>query len=86
MTGRVADPALFLGSMMHGLGWRYDPQRILRALRHIEGDSFLATYGDGVADVDISKLIAHHRKMGKLATKSADFSRKDRCVSLVYAH
>jgi hypothetical protein len=24
MTGRVADPALFLGSMMHGLGWRYD--------------------------------------------------------------
>ena len=24
MTGRVADPALFVGSMMHGLGWRYD--------------------------------------------------------------
>ncbi len=24
MTGRVADPALFLGSMMHGLGWAYD--------------------------------------------------------------
>lgn len=24
MTGRVADPALFLGSMMHGLGWSYD--------------------------------------------------------------
>lgn len=46
-------------------------RRILRALRHIEGDSFLATYGDGVADVDISKLIAHHRKMGKLATVTA---------------
>ena len=24
MTGRVSDPSLFLGCMMHGLGWRYD--------------------------------------------------------------
>ncbi len=24
MTGRVSDPSLFLGSMMHGLGWHYD--------------------------------------------------------------
>mgnify|MGYP003350706169 FL=1 len=24
MTGRVADPSLFVGCMMHGLGWRYD--------------------------------------------------------------
>ncbi|MCP5152772.1 MAG: DUF1446 domain-containing protein [Ectothiorhodospiraceae bacterium] len=24
MTGRVADPSLFLGCMLHGLGWRYD--------------------------------------------------------------
>lgn len=24
MTGRVADPSLFLGTMLHGLGWRYD--------------------------------------------------------------
>ena len=24
MTGRVSDPSLFLGSMMHGLGWAYD--------------------------------------------------------------
>ena len=24
MTGRVADPSLFVGTMMHGLGWRYD--------------------------------------------------------------
>jgi glucose-1-phosphate cytidylyltransferase len=46
-------------------------RRILRALRHIQGDTFLATYGDGVADVDIGKLIAHHRKMGKLATVTA---------------
>ncbi len=24
MTGRVADPSLFLGTMLHGLGWDYD--------------------------------------------------------------
>ena len=24
MTGRVADPSLFLGTMLHGLGWNYD--------------------------------------------------------------
>jgi hypothetical protein len=24
MTGRVADPSLFLGTMLHGLGWAYD--------------------------------------------------------------
>ena len=24
MTGRVSDPSLFLGCMLHGLGWRYD--------------------------------------------------------------
>jgi hypothetical protein len=24
MTGRVADPSLFLGTMLHGLGWSYD--------------------------------------------------------------
>lgn len=24
MTGRVADPSLFVGAMLHGLGWRYD--------------------------------------------------------------
>ena len=24
MTGRVSDPSLFLGSMLHGLGWSYD--------------------------------------------------------------
>jgi glucose-1-phosphate cytidylyltransferase len=33
-----------------------------------EGDTFLLTYGDGVADVDIRALLAFHRSHGKLAT------------------
>lgn len=46
-------------------------QRILRAMQHIEGSTFLATYGDAVADVDIDALIETHRQMGKLATVTA---------------
>lgn len=45
--------------------------RIKRAERYIEGDTFMATYGDGVSDVDIEALLAHHRRMGRLATVTA---------------
>ena len=31
MTGRVSDPSLFLGTMLHGLGWRYDDWNRLAA-------------------------------------------------------
>ncbi|WP_029008356.1 glucose-1-phosphate cytidylyltransferase [Azospirillum halopraeferens] len=46
-------------------------RRIVRALRHVRGNTFLATYGDGVADVDVDALIAHHRRMGRMATVTA---------------
>lgn len=42
--------------------------RIKRVRRHIEGDTFMVTYGDAVADVDITKLVAFHRSHGRLAT------------------
>jgi len=45
--------------------------RIRRALRYIEGDTLLATYGDGVADIDLDRLLAHHRASGRLATVTA---------------
>jgi glucose-1-phosphate cytidylyltransferase len=44
--------------------------RILRARDHIT-ETFCLTYGDGVADVDISALIAHHKNAGKEATVTA---------------
>ena len=46
-------------------------RRILRAMQHIRGETFLATYGDAVADVDIDALVDTHRRMGKLATVTA---------------
>jgi glucose-1-phosphate cytidylyltransferase len=34
-------------------------------------DIFMATYGDGVANIDLNKLLAYHQSHGKLATVSA---------------
>lgn len=45
--------------------------RIKRAAEFIGHEAFLLTYGDGVSDVDIDKLIAFHQSHGKLATLTA---------------
>ena len=37
----------------------------------VRGEPFCFTYGDGVADIDITKEIAFHRDHGKLATVAA---------------
>jgi glucose-1-phosphate cytidylyltransferase len=45
--------------------------RIKKALRYVRGDAFLATYGDGLADVDLNALLAHHHESERLATVTA---------------
>ena len=46
--------------------------RLKRVGRYLENEeSFCFTYGDGVADVDIAKLVEFHRSHGKLATVTA---------------
>jgi len=46
--------------------------RLKRIAPHVAGeDAFCMTYGDGVADVDITALTAFHRRHGKLATVTA---------------
>lgn len=42
--------------------------RILRAKRHLDAATFFCTYGDGLANVNIDKLVAFHRAKGKLVT------------------
>jgi glucose-1-phosphate cytidylyltransferase len=43
--------------------------RLKRVASYIKDEAAVCfTYGDGVADVDISRLIAYHREHGKLAT------------------
>jgi len=44
--------------------------RIKRIEKYIDG-TFMLTYGDGVADVNINKLVDFHKKHGKPATVTA---------------
>lgn len=44
--------------------------RLKRVADHIDGD-FCMTYGDGVGSVDITALVAFHKRHGKLATMTA---------------
>lgn len=45
--------------------------RIKRVQKYINNEPFFMTYGDGVCDVDISKLLEFHNKHGKIATLTA---------------
>jgi glucose-1-phosphate cytidylyltransferase len=45
--------------------------RIKRMAQLIGRETFMVTYGDGVADVNIEALVAFHRRHGKLATVTA---------------
>lgn len=45
--------------------------RIKRIQNYIGNEPFMMTYGDGVCDVDISKLVACHKEKGKIATLTA---------------
>ena len=45
--------------------------RIKRIQDYVGNESFLLTYGDGVSDVNITELVAFHKKNGKKATLTA---------------
>ena len=45
--------------------------RIKRIQEYVGEETFLMTYGDGVCDVDINKLIEFHNEHGKIATLTA---------------
>ena len=45
--------------------------RVKRLEESLQGQTFMVTYGDGVSDIDINKLLKFHKSCGKLATMSA---------------
>jgi glucose-1-phosphate cytidylyltransferase len=45
--------------------------RIKRLAPHLGDGTFFLTWGDGVADIDLHRLLAFHRSHGKLATLTA---------------
>lgn len=42
--------------------------RLKRIEKYITGDEFMLTYGDGIGNIDIEKLVAFHRQHGKIGT------------------
>ena len=42
--------------------------RVKRIERFIDEDTFMLTYGDGVTDLDINKLLQYHKSHGKIGT------------------
>ncbi len=42
--------------------------RLKRIERYVDADQLMVTYGDGVADIDIEKLLKFHQSHGKIAT------------------
>ena len=47
--------------------------RIRRVREYVGDETFLMTYGDGVCDVDVNRLIEFHRSHGKTATINAGY-------------
>jgi glucose-1-phosphate cytidylyltransferase len=45
--------------------------RILLLKKYIKNSSFFCTYGDGIADIDLAKLVKLHNKFKKIATITA---------------
>ena len=45
--------------------------RLKRIMPYIGNETCLLTYGDGLSDVDLDKLLAFHRKHGKMVTVTA---------------
>jgi glucose-1-phosphate cytidylyltransferase len=45
--------------------------RIKHVEKYLDGEPFLATYGDGIADIDLESLQNFHRSHGKIASMTA---------------
>ena len=54
--------------------------RIKRIQKYVGNESFFMTYGDGVCDVDINKLLGYHRSHGKIATLTAVKQKQEKGV------
>lgn len=45
--------------------------RVKRVEKYINGEDFMCTYGDGLADINLAELIKSHERSGKIATVTA---------------
>jgi glucose-1-phosphate cytidylyltransferase len=60
--------------------------RIKRIQEYVGNETFMMTYGDGVCDVDINKLLSFHKSHGKLATLTAVIQAQEKGVLNIDEH
>lgn len=44
--------------------------RLLKVKEYLEGETFMLTYGDGVSDIDLNKLLMFHKEQNRIVTIS----------------
>lgn len=49
--------------------------RLKRAQKYIGNETFMLTYGDGLADINIDELLKFHKKQGKIATVTGIYKK-----------
>lgn len=54
--------------------------RVKRIQEYIGNETFMLTYGDGVCDVNINKLVEFHKSHGKIATITAVIQKQQKGV------
>lgn len=54
--------------------------RIKRIQPYVNGERFMMTYGDGVCDVNITKLLEFHENHGKIATITSVLQKQEKGV------
>lgn len=45
--------------------------RLKRIQQHLQGEDFMLTYGDGLADIDLKGLLEYHKSHGRIASVTA---------------
>ena len=59
----------------------------IKCIREYMGDEpFFMTYGDGVCDVDMNKLLAFHKKHGKIATLTSVMQEQQKGILDIDGH
>lgn len=74
-TGEVAphqiDPVDWRVTLVHTGDESMTGGRVKRMGAYVENETFMLTYGDGVANVDLDALLRFHRSHGKMVTVTA---------------
>lgn len=81
LTVTLGSPDIEVHTSHGEIGWRVTLSetgekaltggRLRKVAPYLDTDTFMVTYGDGVADVDITALLAFHKKNGRMGTVTA---------------